>query len=181
MAEQEKENTRELEDKFKPQQGEIKKVAQTEFGIASAVVKNYKPPIQQPVDLIQDQMKKIGKVPGRSEPVFVGEDGRKIFKDPEPDKDNKLKLPPVRDKISTFKIDGFEIPLCGVPQLDALTCFMYIMSRMSQIEASQIPKEIDRVLTAFKFSFPDTTGKFIYPPPTPEPLQTPKRKKRKNQ
>ena len=119
-------------------------------------------------------MKKIGKVPGRSEPVFVGEDGRKIFSDNKPDEANKLKLPPVRDKVSTFKIDGFEIPLCGVAQLDALTCFMYIMSRIAQIPASQIPSEVSRILTAFKFSFPDVSGKLIFP--SQEDIKKKKRK-----
>lgn len=154
---------KDLEDKFKPTKGKIEKTSQKLFDVASAVSANYSPPKEEPIDLIKDQMKKTGRVPGQKAPVFVGEDGKPIFSEPKPDVQNKLNLPPMRDKISTFEIDGFKIPLCGIPQLDALTCFMYIMSRISQISADQIPQEVDRILTAFKFSFPDTSGKRIYP------------------
>jgi hypothetical protein len=152
---EEQNNEEQSLDRFKPVEGEVK--PSTTFKTAEAISRSYNPPLEQPVDLIRSRMKETGQVPGRGGPtVFVGEDGKPIFKDPVVGE--KLELPPVRDKVSTFKIDGYEIPLCGVAQLDALTCFMYIMSRL----AKENP-EIDRILTAFKFAFPDATGKIIYP------------------
>ncbi len=161
-----------LEGRFEPVEGEAK--VPLGFKVAQAASKNFNPPPEQPIDLIKDRMHKSGQLPGsRKEPVFIGEDGKPIFNDEEKkEKMDKKELPKLKSEISTFDIDGFKIPLSGIPQLDALTCFMYIMGR----HLSQKDPEIKRILNEFQFNFPDATGKQIFPIP-----EEPKKKNDKPQ
>lgn len=129
--------------------------------IARALNSSFKEETASVQDLIMEQAKKAGVLPGRQAPQVrsAGQVG------------DKLNLDAALPKIPPIEINGYQFPRTNIPQMDALTVLMVILAT----EFSR-NKRIRSILDQIQFTFADLNGNILYPPQRQEK----RAKKRRN-
>jgi hypothetical protein len=119
--------------------------------IARALNSSFKEESTSVQDLIMEQAKKAGVMPGGKSMPHVRSAAQV---------GDKLNLDSALPKIPPIEINGHELPRTNIPQMDALTVIMFLLAT----EFSR-NKRIRSILDQIQFSFADMNGNKLYPPP----------------
>jgi len=117
--------------------------------IADNINKKYEQPKDQPIDLIKEKLAQNNFLGGQRQPIINSV----------PQKE-ELQLPKPKKELKGVEVDGYFLPIVGIPTVDACTILMFLLGTVW----SKNP-EVDRILKKINLELQDAHGKKYYPRP----------------